>query len=73
MTGVSLDFAQYEEFAEMRQVNFSMDLIFVYGQFDDKLSCLDILLTDDIELRICTSERYPDESTPVDVLELYVR
>ena len=30
--------------------------------------------TDDIELRMCTScEGYPDESTPVDIIELYVR
>ena len=28
---------------------------------------------DDIELRMCTSEGYPDESTPVDIIELYVR
>ena len=29
--------------------------------------------TDDIELRMCTDERYNDESTSVDVLELYFR
>ena len=29
--------------------------------------------TDDIELRMCTSEGYPDEATPVDIIELYVR
>lgn len=29
--------------------------------------------TDDIELRICGSEGYPDEATPVDIIELYVR
>ena len=28
--------------------------------------------TDDIELRLCTSEGYPDEATPVDIIELYV-
>ena len=28
--------------------------------------------TDDIELRMCNSEGYPDEATPVDIIELYV-
>ena len=28
--------------------------------------------TDDIELRLCTSEGYRDEATPVDIIELYV-
>ena len=31
-----------------------------------------IAILDDIELKICTNERYNDESTSVDVLELYV-
>ena len=29
--------------------------------------------TDDIEFRICSSEGYPDEASPVDLIELYVR
>ena len=29
--------------------------------------------TDDIELRACTSEGYPDEATPIDIIELYIR
>ena len=29
--------------------------------------------TDDIELRLCTSEGYPDETVPVDFFEFYVR
>ena len=29
--------------------------------------------TDDIECRVCSSEGYPDEATPVDLIELYVR
>ena len=29
--------------------------------------------TDDIELRLCTSEGYPDEAVPVDFFEFYVR
>ena len=28
--------------------------------------------TDNIQLRMCTSEGYPDESTPVDIIELYI-
>ena len=28
---------------------------------------------DDIELRICTSEGYPNEATPLDIIELYVK
>ena len=30
-------------------------------------------ISDDIEFRICSSEGYPDEATPVDIIELYVR
>ena len=29
-------------------------------------------VTDDIELRMCSSERYPDEATPIDIIEIYV-
>ena len=28
--------------------------------------------TDDIKLRMCTSEGYPVESTSVDIIELYI-
>ena len=28
---------------------------------------------DDIELRVCSSEGYPDEATPIDIIELYIR
>ena len=34
---------------------------------------LDAPSIDDIELRICGSEGYPDEANPVDIIELYVR
>ena len=30
-------------------------------------------ITDDIEFRMCSSEGYPDEATPIDIVELYVR
>uniref|UniRef100_A0A1X7TMQ2 Uncharacterized protein n=1 Tax=Amphimedon queenslandica TaxID=400682 RepID=A0A1X7TMQ2_AMPQE len=30
-------------------------------------------VTDDIELRMCSSEGYPDEATPIDIFEIYVR
>ena len=30
-------------------------------------------ITDDIEFRMCTDEGYPDEATPIDIVELYVR
>ena len=30
-------------------------------------------ISNDIEFRICSSEGYPDEATPVDIIELYVR
>ena len=29
--------------------------------------------TDDIELRICSSEGYPDEATPVDMIIMYIK
>ena len=29
--------------------------------------------TDDIELRMCSSEGYPNEATPIDIIELYIR
>ena len=29
-------------------------------------------VTDDIELRMCSSEGYPDEATPIDILEIYI-
>ena len=29
--------------------------------------------TDDLELRMCSSEGYPNEATPIDLIELYVR
>ena len=29
--------------------------------------------TDDLELRLCSSEGYPNEATPIDLIELYVR
>ena len=29
--------------------------------------------TSDVELRMCTSEGYPDEATPLDIIELYIR
>ena len=28
--------------------------------------------TDDIELRMCTNEPYPDEGTPIDIVEIYI-
>ena len=30
-------------------------------------------ITNDIEFRMCSSEGYPDEATPIDIVELYVR
>uniref|UniRef100_A0A1X7T1D9 Fibrinogen C-terminal domain-containing protein n=1 Tax=Amphimedon queenslandica TaxID=400682 RepID=A0A1X7T1D9_AMPQE len=30
-------------------------------------------VTDDIELRMCSSEGYPDEATPIDIIEIYIR
>ena len=29
-------------------------------------------VTDDIELRMCSSEGYPDEATPIDIIEIYI-
>ena len=29
-------------------------------------------VTDDIELRMCSSEGYPNEATPIDILEIYI-
>uniref|UniRef100_A0A1X7TDT7 Fibrinogen C-terminal domain-containing protein n=1 Tax=Amphimedon queenslandica TaxID=400682 RepID=A0A1X7TDT7_AMPQE len=29
-------------------------------------------VTDDIELRMCSSEEYPDEATPIDIIEIYI-
>ena len=29
-------------------------------------------VTDDIELRMCSSNGYPDEATPIDILEIYI-
>lgn len=29
--------------------------------------------TGPIELRVCSSEGYPDEATPLDIIELYIR
>ena len=30
-------------------------------------------VTDDIELRMCSSEGYPNEATPIDIIEIYIR
>ena len=29
--------------------------------------------TEDIELRMCGNERYPDEDIPLDIIELYIQ
>ena len=29
-------------------------------------------VTDDIELRMCSNEGYPDEATPIDIIEIYI-
>ena len=29
--------------------------------------------SDDIELRMCTTEGYPQEATPIDIVEIYIR
>uniref|UniRef100_A0A1X7UCU7 Fibrinogen C-terminal domain-containing protein n=1 Tax=Amphimedon queenslandica TaxID=400682 RepID=A0A1X7UCU7_AMPQE len=29
-------------------------------------------VTDDIELRVCSNEGYPDEATPIDIIEIYI-
>ena len=34
---------------------------------------IDESTNDDIELRVCSSEGYPDEATPIDIIELYIR
>lgn len=44
----------------------SSNLPYFKKDFDESIS-------DDIEFRICGSEGYPDEATPVDIIELYVR
>uniref|UniRef100_A0A1X7V2E3 Uncharacterized protein n=1 Tax=Amphimedon queenslandica TaxID=400682 RepID=A0A1X7V2E3_AMPQE len=30
-------------------------------------------VTDDIELRMCSSRGYPNEATPIDIIEIYIR
>ena len=30
-------------------------------------------VTDDIELRMCSNQGYPDEATPIDIIEIYIR
>ena len=37
------------------------------------IKSLDQSTTDDLELRLCSSEGYPNEATPIDLIELYVR
>ena len=37
------------------------------------LKTLTNLITDNIEVRLCTSQGYPDEATPIDIIELFVR
>ena len=34
---------------------------------------LGISVTDPVELRVCSSEGYPDELTPIDQIEIYVQ
>ena len=37
------------------------------------IKALNVTTNDDIELRVCSNQGYPDEDTPLDIIELYIR
>ena len=37
------------------------------------LKTLNETTTDDIQLRVCSNEGLPDEDTPLDIIEIYVK
>ena len=37
------------------------------------IKTLNVITNEDIELRVCRNQGYPNEDTPLDIIEFYIR